>query len=144
MSIRPALLLLSAAMSTACVSGQVEEHVSPPCGAASPAQLASCYDPVAYKADVTFVGKPREHHSAHWQAVQDLGFDRLSELGFEVERQVYDTGVNVIGTKKGARSPGEQVIVSAHYDHIPGCPGADDNATGVAAVMEIARILSTR
>jgi Zn-dependent M28 family amino/carboxypeptidase len=38
----------------------------------------------------------------------------------------------------------EIVIVGAHYDSVIGCPGANDNATGVAAVLEIARILTGR
>jgi Zn-dependent M28 family amino/carboxypeptidase len=33
------------------------------------------------------------------------------------------------------------VIVGAHYDSIPGCPGADDNASAVAALLEVARQL---
>jgi hypothetical protein len=38
----------------------------------------------------------------------------------------------------------ELVIVGAHYDSAEGAPGADDNASGVAAVLELARRLSTR
>jgi Zn-dependent M28 family amino/carboxypeptidase len=34
------------------------------------------------------------------------------------------------------------VVVGAHYDTVPGSPGADDNASGVAAVLEIARLLA--
>lgn len=33
------------------------------------------------------------------------------------------------------------VVVVAHYDTVPGSPGADDNASGVAGVLEIARVL---
>ncbi|HSS65320.1 MAG TPA: M20/M25/M40 family metallo-hydrolase [Gammaproteobacteria bacterium] len=35
----------------------------------------------------------------------------------------------------------QAVIVGAHYDTVPGSPGANDNATGVAAVLELARLL---
>ena len=38
---------------------------------------------------------------------------------------------------------GAHVIVGAHYDAHPATPGADDNASGVAAVLEVARILKT-
>ncbi|MGB3138345.1 MAG: M28 family peptidase [Nodosilinea sp.] len=34
------------------------------------------------------------------------------------------------------------VLVGAHYDSVPGSPGADDNATGVAVLLELARALS--
>jgi Zn-dependent M28 family amino/carboxypeptidase len=37
---------------------------------------------------------------------------------------------------------GPTVVVAAHYDTVPGSPGADDNASGVAAVLEIARLLA--
>ncbi|HEV8131804.1 MAG TPA: M28 family peptidase [Acidobacteriota bacterium] len=37
--------------------------------------------------------------------------------------------------------PQEIIIVGAHYDSVFGCPGANDNATGVAAMLEIARLL---
>jgi Zn-dependent M28 family amino/carboxypeptidase len=34
------------------------------------------------------------------------------------------------------------LVVGAHVDSVPGCPGADDNASGVAAIMEAARVLA--
>jgi Zn-dependent M28 family amino/carboxypeptidase len=36
------------------------------------------------------------------------------------------------------------VIVGAHYDAVPGSPGADDNASGVAVLLELARLCSTK
>ncbi len=41
----------------------------------------------------------------------------------------------------GSSRPGEVVLVGAHYDSVVGCPGANDNGTGVAAVLELARLL---
>jgi len=49
---------------------------------------------------------------------------------------------NVIATKIGTRYPNRQVIGGAHLDAVPDCPGADDNASGTAGVLEIARVLS--
>lgn len=34
------------------------------------------------------------------------------------------------------------ILIGAHYDAVPGSPGADDNATGVAVLLELARLLS--
>ena len=48
---------------------------------------------------------------------------------------------NVEAEIKGASRPNEIVVIGAHYDSVPGCPGADDNATGVAALIELARSL---
>jgi len=84
----------------------------------------------------------RDPGSSHWQEIQDLCADRLTSLGFTVERHAYATGVNVIGVRTGTSDPDHQVMVAAHYDHIPGCAGADDNASGVAGLLEAARVLS--
>jgi len=50
--------------------------------------------------------------------------------------------VNVVATKQGAARPEEIVVVGAHYDSVPGSPGANDNASGVAVVLEAARVLA--
>jgi Zn-dependent M28 family amino/carboxypeptidase len=44
-------------------------------------------------------------------------------------------------TKKNNLSP---ILIAAHYDAVPGTPGADDNATGVAVLLELARIFATQ
>ena len=49
---------------------------------------------------------------------------------------------NVIFELSGASA--DVVLVGAHYDSSPGTPGANDNASGVAATLELARRLSTR
>lgn len=49
---------------------------------------------------------------------------------------------NVIATRRGLRLPHERVIVLAHYDTVAVSPGADDNASGVAVLLETARLLA--
>lgn len=49
---------------------------------------------------------------------------------------------NVVATKRGAARPEEIIVVGAHYDSVPGSPGANDNASGVAVVLEAARVLA--
>lgn len=88
--------------------------------------------------DLEFVAAERSPGSPHWQAVQDLCKARFEQYGLTVELFSYGTGVNVIGRRAGT-SP-DEVILSAHYDHILGCAGADDNATGVVGVLEAARV----
>ncbi len=48
---------------------------------------------------------------------------------------------NLEVTIEGAAAASEIVLAGAHYDTVPGSPGADDNASGVAAVLELARLL---
>lgn len=65
---------------------------------------------------------------------------------------VATTITNVLATLRGTRDPSRIYVVSGHYDSrasdpldgVSDAPGADDDASGVAAVMEIARVLATR
>ena len=52
-------------------------------------------------------------------------------------------GINVLGRKVGRNPALPALLVSAHYDTVPGSPGADDNASGVAAMLECARVLAS-
>jgi transposase-like protein len=94
-----------------------------------------------YADDLAFIARPRPSGSPHWQAVQDYCAKIFRESGLDVELQAYGTGVNVIG-RRGPSTRAGVVMASAHYDSLPGCPGADDNASGVAAVLALARLLS--
>ena len=51
---------------------------------------------------------------------------------------------NLVLDRRGSDRAGEIVVVGAHYDSVLGSPGADDNATGTAALIEIARLLAGR
>ena len=78
-------------------------------------------------------------------------FTALAEFGLRVwyEDFVTDDGLlalNVVGEIPG-RDPSRTYLVLAHYDSLndadlSSSPGADDNATGVAAMLEIARLLA--
>ncbi len=63
--------------------------------------------------------------------------------GYEVSRQEYEVlGVtcrNVEVEIRGQTRPDEIVIVGGHYDSVAGTPGANDNATGAAATLDLAR-----
>jgi len=48
---------------------------------------------------------------------------------------------NVVGVREGSDPSRPWVVVGAHFDSTPSTPGADDNASGVAALLEIARAL---
>jgi hypothetical protein len=124
------------------VDGGSDAGPLPSCGAATPLELTQCVESARYQTDLEAIAMPREPASAHWQVVQDLVADRLEGYGFTVERHTYATGVNVVGVLSGTSDPTHRVILGAHYDHIPGCAGADDNASGTAGALEAARVLS--
>jgi Peptidase family M28 len=69
----------------------------------------------------------------------------LTESGYGVERQSYLAhGVevaNLIVELRGADRADEILIVGAHYDTVPSTPGADDNASAVAVLIEVARLM---
>jgi Zn-dependent M28 family amino/carboxypeptidase len=112
----------------------------PPCFATEPAQVAACVDAERVAQDVEAIARARPPGSVHWRRVQSLCANTFDDLGYAVEMHRYATGINVIGVRDGRSD--ERVVVGAHYDHIPGCAGADDNASGTAAVLELARVLA--
>ncbi len=65
--------------------------------------------------------------------------ETLTESGWTPQLQPFDTGVNIIATRPGTQAG--KLILGAHYDTVANTVGADDNASGVAAVLEIARLL---
>ncbi len=99
-------------------------------------------DQHSYELNLNFISAPRPTGSAHWREVRESSIKQFSKLGYKVEEQNYGSGVNVIAIKQGDGSLKGSIIVSAHYDSTQNCPGADDNASGVAAVLEVARLLS--
>ncbi len=46
---------------------------------------------------------------------------------------------NRIAEIKGSEHPEQIILISAHYDTVPGSPGADDDGTGIAAITELAK-----
>jgi Zn-dependent M28 family amino/carboxypeptidase len=113
------------------------------CGSSDSSSPADKVDADLYAADLATIAGARTPGTPHWQEVQDLCAARFESLGFQVERQTYATGVNVIGVRAGSGPDAQQrVVVSAHYDSVDSCDGADDNGTGVAGVLESARVLS--
>ena len=71
---------------------------------------------------------------------------QLDALGLSVDQDpvtyLGQTFPNVIGVLSGTVCPDTSFIVGAHYDTVGGSPGADDNGSGVAAMLEIARVIS--
>jgi Zn-dependent M28 family amino/carboxypeptidase len=67
----------------------------------------------------------------------------LTSAGYDVRRHTYDVAgqasenleAEVLGTDK----PDDIVLIGAHYDSVQGSPGANDNASGVAAMLALAR-----
>lgn len=88
------------------------------------------------------IGQRNIENPQGYKAAENYLATQLEQLGYKVERQTYPVGahksVNLWAEKKGSRD--EVIVLGAHYDSADsGTPGADDNASGCAAVLELAR-----
>jgi len=72
----------------------------------------------------------------------------FKQMGYKVTTQEYRAQgkkvENIEVEKRGVVYPKRVIIVGAHYDTVIGSVGADDNATGTAALLEIARLLKDK
>jgi len=72
--------------------------------------------------------------------------ERLEDAGYTVNVQPFSsrglTVNNIEAVLPGHGAAEEIIVVGAHYDSVADCPGADDNASGVAAMLELARLLA--
>ena len=70
----------------------------------------------------------------------------LEDAGLEVGEQAYDYHgrrvANLIAAPPGAAGAAAYYLVGAHYDTVPTTPGADDNASAVAVMLELGRRLT--
>lgn len=68
----------------------------------------------------------------------------LGSFGLEPKRQAYGEagGENVYALLASGRPDAETVVLGAHYDSVLRAPGANDDASGVAAVVAIARAMT--
>ncbi len=79
-------------------------------------------------------------------AAADFIEETWTAQGYRVARQWYEAqGVrcaNLEVTRAGRSRPDEILLLGAHYDSVMGCPGANDNASGVAALLELSRLFA--
>jgi Zn-dependent M28 family amino/carboxypeptidase len=72
----------------------------------------------------------------------------LTASGYSPRRQTFEVAKlplsNVEAVLEGTSRAAEILVVGAHYDTVADCPGANDNASGVAAVLELAHRFARR
>jgi hypothetical protein len=96
--------------------------------------------------DIHFDRDPHDSYPRLEQAAQYIkgeflkaGLD-VTEDHFQWEGKLYK---NIVAEKKGMVFPDRVYILGAHYDTVPGSPGADDNASGIAVLFEVGRNIQT-
>jgi aminopeptidase S len=101
---------------------------------------------------------PRESTTSAYRRAANLVDDRLADLGYRVHRQRLrvPAGVswgipvpagqteNVVGQPHGFDPRRPYVIVGAQLDTVPQAPGAEDNGSGVAVMLELARMAAAQ
>ena len=65
--------------------------------------------------------------------------DRFVELGYQPLFDDYGSGINIYAELEATQTTDDTIVIGAHFDTVPGSPGANDNATGVALVLAAAR-----
>ncbi|WP_246357931.1 M28 family peptidase [Pyxidicoccus fallax] len=121
----------------------------PPSSAQVPA-APSDVDPERLRAHVRMLSEtfhPRDSsHPENLERAANYIADALKKAGGHVESQPYRVGGNDYRNIIARFGPeaGERLIVGAHYDAVQGTPGADDNASGVAGLLELARVLGQK
>lgn len=75
------------------------------------------------------------------QRARDYIVKTLEVSGWTVQQQTFPRGVNLYAERVGTDPALPAVLLGAHYDSVEPSVGADDNATGVATVLEAARLL---
>jgi Zn-dependent M28 family amino/carboxypeptidase len=98
----------------------------------------------------TEIGERNLRNRATFQALcsaRDLIRTAFRSLGLEVREQEYQVDgrrlANIEVEFTGTAADGTAVVFGAHYDSAQGSPGADDNATGIAILLRLARVFAT-
>ncbi|MFJ9895876.1 M20/M25/M40 family metallo-hydrolase [Streptomyces sp. NPDC091280] len=93
---------------------------------------------------LTSLGPRDAHRPAAVDATLAHLTDCLASFGYKTVEERYGVGrhqTNVLATLPGQRADLPLLEIGAHWDTVPGSPGADDNASGIAGLLEIARCL---
>ena len=93
------------------------------------------------------IGERNVYHPDALRAAQDYIVHIWHQQGYTVTEQEYRAhGINCKNLEinhRGTQKPQEIILVGAHYDSVIGAPGANDNGSGVAALLELSRLCKT-
>lgn len=91
----------------------------------------------------TIIGERNVWNPAALERAAAFIEDAFGRNGYRPSRQAFDAdGVrvcNVEAVLAGTETNSRSLVLGAHYDSVRGCPGANDNGTGIAALLELAR-----
>ncbi|PWB80599.1 MAG: aminopeptidase [Candidatus Methylomirabilota bacterium] len=92
------------------------------------------------------IGERNIFRPAALRAAADYIEAEWRHQGYQVIPHRYDLSgsqwANLEVTRPGSVQPGEVLLIGAHYDSVQGSPGANDNASGIAALLELSRLFA--
>ena len=101
------------------------------------------YEKALFDFDSKHIAKPGNRRAAEYL------YNTYQSFGYEPEYQEFEARsaldgrtANVIATLRGTVTPDVVYVLSAHFDSVEAGPGADDDASGIAALLEAARVLA--
>jgi Tol biopolymer transport system component len=122
--------------------GPIAAEVRRVLGSASVARVYG-YEKALFDFDSKHISRPGNKLAA------DYLFRTYASFGYEPAYQWLENRnalggktANVIATLRGTVNPELVYVVSSHYDSVAGGPGADDDSSGTAALLEAARVLA--
>lgn len=140
-------LLIGAATGLLPVGLWEKSHSRPQPTVSSLTQSALELDPDRLMGDVKALSFVRYEVGDRQRAAEYIERS-LTAAGWQVERQPFgageSAGENLIATRPHALPNRPKLLLAAHYDTVKDSPGADDNATAVATVLEAARLLEAQ
>lgn len=156
-------LFLVVSFASIAQAAHIYEHTYPVIVTENP-EIRSLMDSVSVDSIEASISHLSSYHNRRYDSryiweVQDwlvsrykqMGFDTVALHDFPIPDADLETADNILAIKWGTKTPEEYVICGAHYDswNSDGAdpdtirsPGADDNASGVAGILETARLLS--
>jgi len=89
------------------------------------------------------IGEHNVYHPEALHSAERYIEETFEAQGYQVTRQEYRVknvrSANLEVSCRGSKHPEEIILIGAHYDSVIGSPGANDNASGVAALLELSR-----
>jgi Zn-dependent M28 family amino/carboxypeptidase len=88
------------------------------------------------------LGERSIYRPVNLKAAEEYVFDSFAAMGYSPKRQTHIyMQEHVSNIVVGEETKSDYYILGAHYDTVAGTPGADDNASGVAVLLEVARLV---
>ncbi|HEU0037613.1 MAG TPA: M28 family peptidase [Kofleriaceae bacterium] len=119
----------------------VDPRPDAPPGCTRPALDPGVIGPYVQQTVTELAASPRATTTER-EAARTYLTQQLAAAGWTPTLQIYAGGANVVADIPATMGADPRIVVGAHFDTVSGSPGANDNASGVAVVLAVARLLA--